>query len=373
MLIYNKAGIMTLKIICSDCHAEAQPLDWRCTVCGGVLDFAELPPFSAKSIKMDDTTLWRYREWLPIERRISLGEGMTPLVETEVNGRKIRAKLEYLNPTGSYKDRGTTTMMNHIAAYDVAEVIDDSSGNAGASIAAYASALGIPARIFVPASGSPAKKALIRAFGGTLEEIAGAQNLKTEACHKAAETTTYASHAWSPFFLLGQITAGFEIWEQTLPNFPDAIVVPVGHGALFLGIARGFQLLKQAKLINVVPRMIAVQSEKLDPIVQGYESQAEIPPRVIESERTIADGIMVDVPVRGKEVLQVIRATNGAAFRVSDAEIQQAQEALARRGLIAEPTSAATVAALPQLEAMFGANQRIVCCLTGNGLKNIGK
>jgi threonine synthase len=364
---------MTLKIICSDCHAEAQPLDWRCTVCGGVLDFAELPPFSAKSIKMDDTTLWRYREWLPIERRISLGEGMTPLVETEVNGRKILAKLEYLNPTGSYKDRGTTTMMNHIAAYDVTEVIDDSSGNAGASIAAYASALGIPARIFVPASGSAVKKALIRAFGGTLEEIAGAQNLKTEACHQAAESTTYASHAWSPFFLLGQITAGFEIWEQTLPDFPDAIVVPVGHGALFLGIARAFQLLKQAKLIHVVPRMIAIQSEKLDPIVQGYESQAEVPPLVIESERTIADGIMVDVPVRGKEVLQVIRATNGAAFRVSDEEIQQAWEALARRGLIAEPTSAATVAALPQLEAMFGVNQRIVCCLTGNGLKNIGK
>src|SRR5690606_31789560 len=138
------------------------------------------------------------------------------------------------------------TMLNHIAAYSVAEVIDDSSGNAGASIAAYASALGISARIFVPEDGSAAKKALIRAFGGTLEEIPGAQHLKTEACHQAAETSTYASHAWSPFFLLGQITAGFEIWEQSLPNWPDAIVVPVGHGALFLGIARGFALLKSA-------------------------------------------------------------------------------------------------------------------------------
>lgn len=364
---------MTLKIICSDCGQEAQPLDWRCRACGGVLDFAELPPFEVQAIKVNDTSLWRYRDWLQLERHITLGEGMTPLVETEVDGRKFRAKLEYLNPTGSYKDRGTTTMMNHIAAFNIDEVIDDSSGNAGASIAAYASALGIPARIFVPASGSSAKKALIQAFGGTLEEIAGAQHLKTEACHKAAETTTYASHAWSPFFLLGQITAGFEIWEQTRPSLPDAIVVPVGHGALFLGIARGFQLLQQAKLIDVVPRMIAVQSEKIDPVVQGYEANADVPPRVTESSRTIADGIMVDSPVRGKEVLQTIRDTSGAAFRVSDEAIQQAQTALARRGLIAEPTSAATVAALPQIEALIGEGKRIVCCLTGNGLKNVGR
>lgn len=364
---------MTLKIVCTDCSEEAKPLDWRCRACGGVLDFAELPAFDGKAIKMDDTSLWRYRDWLQVNRHITLGEGMTPLVETEVNGRKFLAKLEYLNPTGSYKDRGTTTIMNHIAAYDVDEVIDDSSGNAGASVAAYASALGIPARIFVPESGSIAKKALIQAFGGSLEEVAGAQHLKTEACHKAAESTTYASHAWSPFFLLGQITAGFEIWEQTLPNWPDAIVVPVGHGALFLGIARGFNLIKQAGLIDVVPKMIAVQSEKIDPVVQGYESNAEIPPRVVETSRTIADGIMVDRPVRGKEVLQTIRDTNGAAFRVSDEAIQQAQEALAKRGLIAEPTSAASVAALPQVEALIGENKRIVCCLTGNGLKNVGR
>lgn len=336
---------MTLKVICSDCGQEAQPLDWRCTNCGGVLDFAGLPPLAASDIKMDDTSLWRYQAWLPVKRRITLGEGMTPLVETRVNGYTILAKLEYLNPTGSYKDRGTTTMMNHIAAFNVHEVIDDSSGNAGASIAAYASALGIRARIFVPASGAAAKKALIQAFGGTLEEIEGPQYAKTEACYAAAATTTYASHAWSPYFLLGQITAGFEIWEQTLPNRPDAIVVPVGHGALFLGIARGFQLLKQAKLVDKVPQMIAVQSETIDPVVQGYESGVAVPPRVVESSRTIADGIMVDRPVRGKEVLQTIRTTQGGAFRVTDEAIQQAQAALAKRGLLAEPTSAATVAA----------------------------
>lgn len=362
---------MTHKIICSDCQSVAGPLDWQCTACGGVLDFEALPAFSGEAIKMADTTMWRYADWLQQEKRVSLGEGMTPLVETSVNGYDILAKLEYLNPTGSYKDRGTTTLINHIAQYDVPEVIDDSSGNAGASIAAFASAAGLKARIFVPADGSDAKKALIKAFGGTLEEIAGAQHNKTVACHEAAKTTTYASHAWSPYFLLGQITAGFEIWEQTLPHFPDAIITPIGHGALFLGITRGFKLLKEARLIDKMPKMFAIQSERIDPVVQGYERDMDIPPRIDESERTVADGIMVNQPVRGKEILTTIRDTGGAAFRVSDEAILQARAALAQRGLIAEPTSAVTVAALPQVMPHLEDNARVVCCLTGNGLKQI--
>jgi len=362
---------MTHSIICTNCQTEAQPLDWRCMTCGGILDFEKLPEFQADEIKIADASIWRYRHWLGLKQYVTLGEGMTPLVKTEINGYKISAKLEYLNPTGSYKDRGTTTLMNHIAAYDVPEVIDDSSGNAGASLAAFASALGIPARIFVPADGAESKKALIKAFGGTLEEIEGAQHAKTVACHQAAKTTTYASHAWSPFFLLGQITAGFEIWEQTLPDFPDAIVTPVGHGALFLGISRAFQLLKNAGLIHRVPKMFAVQSERIDPVVQGFESDVEIPPRVDETERTVADGIMVNQPVRGKEILATLRNTGGAAIRVDEESILQARTALAKRGLIVEHTSAVTAAALPQIMPHLDDGAHVVCCLTGNGLKKI--
>ncbi len=362
---------MTHKIVCIDCKAAADPLDWQCKACGGVLDFESLPAFSGQDIKMADTSIWRYRDWLKLEQRVTLGEGMTPLVKTRVNGYDIHAKLEYLNPTGSYKDRGTATIMNHIAGFDVPEVIDDSSGNAGASLAAYASATGIKSRIFVPADGAESKKALIQAFGGTLEEVGGAQYAKTKACHEAAKSTTYASHAWSPFFLLGQITAGFEIWEQMLPEFPDAIVTPVGHGALFLGIARGMQLLKEAKLIHQVPKMFAVQSEKIDPVVQGIETDAEIPPIINESGRTVADGIIVNQPVRGKEVLATIRNTGGAAIRVDEESIIQARTALAKRGLIVEHTSAVTVAALPQIMAHLETGATVVCCLTGNGLKKI--
>jgi threonine synthase len=362
---------MSLNVICTECGKQAKPLDWRCSACEGRLEFEALPPFRADSIKQSDNSLWRYEDWLPVKKRITLGEGMTSLVETEVNGVQILVKLEYLNPTGSYKDRGTTTLLNHIAAYDVPEVIDDSSGNAGASIAAFASAAGIKARIFLPAKASPSKKALIKAFGGSLEEIEGPQSAKTEACYEAAKTTTFASHAWSPYFVLGNITAGFEIWEQMLPNMPDAILVPVGHGGIFLGIARGFQLLKEAKLIDRLPRMFAIQSEKIDPLVQAFESGSDTVARVNESGRTVADGIIVNWPVLGKEVLKAIRETGGAAFRVTDEAILQAQTALWRKGFTAEPTSSATVAALPQVQEQIGQDARIVCILTGNGLKNL--
>lgn len=364
--------MMSSQLRCTECDQAAAPLDWRCTSCGGSIDFAELPAFDTASIDAGDFSLWRYAAMLPVERRISLGEGLTPLVQVDWDGQPLYTKLEYLNPTGSYKDRGTVTMMNHLAAQNVMEVVEDSSGNAGASVAAYASALGIASRIFVPATGSAAKKALIRAFGGELAEIEGPQHAKTEACREAARTTPYASHAWSPYFVLGQMTAAWEVWEQMGRRAPDAIATPIGHGGLFLGFARGFTLLKAAGLIERVPRMFAVQAEGADPIVRGWEQGDDLPPR-FELRRTVADGIIVDEPVRGRTVLQTIRESEGAAFRVSDTDILTAQTALARKGLMVEPTSATTAAALPQIRAALEPGASLVIALTGSGLKTMGR
>jgi len=357
-------------LICVDCHAAAQPLQWRCAICGGALDFAHYPSFDPATIKHNDFSLWRYESWLPVPKRVSLGEGLTPLTKLRVNGYHILAKLEYLNPTGSYKDRGTVTMMNHIVAHDVNEVVEDSSGNAGAAVAAYSSALGIKARIYVPASASPAKKALIQTFGGELVEIPGPQHAKTDACQQAAKTMTYASHAWSPYFVLGQMTVAFEVWEQLGHTAPDAVVTPIGHGGLFLGFARGFKLLQHAGLIEQLPQLYAVQSEHCDPIVRAWEQEDTAPARV-EASQTVADGIIVNEPVRGKEVLQQLRDSQGAALRVADEAVIAAQQMLAKCGLIAEPTSAVTVAALPQIMQHLGEHKTLLCALTGNGLKNI--
>lgn len=358
------------QIICSRCGRAAAPLAWQCADCEGPLEIAALPPFDAALIDRDDFTLWRYAAMLPVERRFSLGEGLTPLVHTTLEGRGVYAKLEYLNPTGSYKDRGTTTMLNHMAGQGVQEVVEDSSGNAGASVAAYSSLAGVRARIFVPATAAAAKKALITSFGGQLVEVPGPQYAKTAACLEAARTTPYASHAWSPFFTLGQMTAAWEVWEQMGRRAPDAVVTPLGHGGLFLGFARGFRALHAAGLIERLPRLFGVQSAGCDPLVQAWEANSEQPLPVTPTH-TVADGIIVDVPVRGEEVLAAARASGGALLRVDNPEILAGREALARRGLIVEATSAVTAAALPQVWAMLGPDARIVVALTGSGLKNL--
>jgi len=360
-----------MKIVCGECGRQAAALDWRCTACGGLLDVADLPRFDPSAIVSDDFSLWRYRHIFPVAPRLSLGEGLTPLAQADFGG-PVWLKLDYLNPTGSYKDRGAALMMNHMAAQGVRQVVEDSSGNAGAAVAAYSNALGIKARIFVPAHGAPAKKALIRAFGAELVEVAGDQQAKTDACEEAAQTTPYASHAWSPFFILGQTSAGYEIWEQLGRRAPTAVVVPVGHGLLFLGIARAFRALLQAGQINRMPRMFAIQSAHSAPIVRGYEAHSETPP-VVETGATIADGIIVKRPIRGREVLATIRQTGGAALRVDEDAIRAATQAAWDKGFICEPTSATTIAALPQVRALLQDDSaQIVCALTGNALKSVG-
>lgn len=355
-------------IKCNECRMIAGPLDWRCQSCGGSLDLVDLPAFDPSSIYSDDFSLWRYRDMLPIERRFSLGEGLTPLVSLELDGAHFQAKLEYLNPTGSFKDRGTSTLLNHLAANGVREVIDNSSGNAGASLAAFAGIAGMSATVFVPAAiAVESKKRLIRSFGGEIIE----SHDYLDDVYAAAEATTYASHAWSPYFVLGQQTAAWETWEQLGRRAPDAVATPVGHGGLFLGFYRGFQALYDAGLIEKPPRMIAVQSAGVDPVVRGWEAGLRIPPRM-EPGPSITDGILVDAPVRGAQIMRALYDSEGFALRVDNAAIKAAQEAMHTRGVMIEATSAVTAAAVPYIRERIGEEAELVVAFTGSGLKNLG-
>ncbi len=348
----------------------ADPLDWHSD--GYPLRLKSLPPFVVESIRADDWSVWRYGAMLPVEKRVSLGEGGTPLALAEIDGLRFHAKLEYLNPTGSYKDRGTVTLVNYLAGLGVTEVVEDSSGNAGASLAAYAAAAGIKARIFVPASAPIGKKQLIASFGAELVEIPGPRAAATEAIREAIKTTVYASHAWNPMFITGQMTAAWEVWEQLGRRAPDAIVCAVGHGGLFLGFARGFRALLDAGLISRMPRLYAVQSAACDPLVEAWENGLDHTEPTTQ-QATVADGIVVTQPVHGREILAVIRETGGAAFRVNDAAILAARTALNQHGLIVEPTSAVPVAALLRERAVIGEDNVIVVPLTGNGLKTLAQ
>ena len=352
---------------CNSCGSIADALDWRCRSCAGSLDLVDLPPFDAAAIVEGDFSLWRYAAMLPVERRFSLGEGMTPLAPARIDGIPFHAKLEYLNPSGSFKDRGTAAMLNHLAAHGAGHVIDNSSGNAGASLAAYAGAAGLSATVYVPAATAMAsKKRLIRAFGGAIVE----SHDYLADVYAAAETATYASHAWNPYFVLGQQTAAWETWEQLGRRAPDAVLTPVGHGGLFLGFYRGFRALRLAGLIDKLPRLIAVQSAGVDPIVRGWKARARQPANV-RPMQSVADGILVDQPVRGEQILQALYDTEGFALRVDNEAILRAQRAMHAAGFMIETTSAVTTAALPQIRERLGETAELVLAFTGSGLKAI--
>ena len=359
------------EVACSKCHKAAATTDWHCTACGGVLEIQNLPSFDTSLIDTDEWSLWRYGAMLPIvERQTTLGEGMTPLTQHSVNGMRFYAKLDYLNPTGSYKDRGVAVMMNHLQAQGVKRVVEDSSGNAGSSVAAYAGAAGLEARIYVPAAAPDGKKRQI-GMSAEVVEVGGTRQAVTDACIADVDTgeSIYASHAWSPFFVAGQMTVAWEIWEQMGRRVPDAILCPVGQGGFLLGFARGFAALKAAGLIERVPRIFAVQAAASDPVVKGWEGGLD-EPAPITPQKTVADGIVIAKPVRGRAVIQALRDSNGGAVRVAEEAILPARDALAQNGLFVEPTSATTFAALPEvLSQLEMDNPVVVLALTGHGLK----
>jgi threonine synthase len=345
---------------------------WRCH-CGGVLDLTAPEPFAAELIDHSEAGLWRYAAALPplpASARIRLGEVVTPMVY--VDRFHVHLKLDYMLPTSSYKDRGSAVLLSRVHHSGVQSVVEDSSGNAGASIAAYSAAAGIKCRVFVPSTNSPHKLAQIVAYGAELIAVEGSRSDVAESAMRAAERTFYASHVWQPQFIAGVATAGFEIWEQMGGYAPEAIIVPCGYGSIVLGLIRAFEALKSAGAIAVLPRIFAVQTEAFSSVADAWADGLEDPEPVQRAEESLAEGIACKLPLRGREVLRALRASRGAAVKVSDAAIQRAWLDLAGAGFYVEPTSATVLAglrALEELGTVVPAHSNVVLVLTGSGLK----
>ena len=321
--------------------------------------------------------VWRYREALGIQdpaNIISLGEGATPLLDVPFDGCSGRLKLDYLFPTGSYKDRGSSVMLSKLKEWGVPEIIEDSSGNAGASIAAYAACAGIRASIYIPESTSAGKAAQIRLYGGNLVKIPGSRESTARAALRAARDIFYASHNWSPYFLAGMKTAAYELAEQYLWEPPDWILAPVGGGSLLVGLHMGFRDLLNAGFIPSMPRLAAVQSASCDPIYRAWKMGSE---DVAESEKkpTAAEGISVAKPVRGTTILEAIRDSKGVVVTVNDDAIWNSVENLGKQGVYVEPTAAAAPAAFTYLRdsGVIRRGERVAIMLTGSGLKATDK
>jgi threonine synthase len=319
--------------------------------------------------------MWRYREALPLSAAtepVSCDEGFTPLLKYDMHGRTVHLKQEHLFQTGSYKDRGAAVLITKARELGVREVVEDSSGNAGCAIAAYCAAAQIACHIYVPEATSAAKLAQIQAYGAILHKIPGSRDDVAQAALAAAQNTYYASHVWNPFFLQGTKTVAYEICEQLDWQAPDAVVLPAGNGTLLLGAWLGFGELHEAGHIQAPPRLIAVQAANCAPLAQAYIDRTDETP-ILQTSHTLAEGIAISHPVRGKQILAAVRKSHGHFITVTEDQISAAFRQIARRGFYIEPTSAATIAGLREYLDTATPQEIIVSVLTGHGLKSTEK
>ena len=356
---------------CPRCGAApaAEPRTWRCPACGAPLELPEAPLDPGAELRGEG--LWRYLPWLPVDRPVRLGEPVTPLVSLDWGGRELWLKLESAQPSGSFKDRGAAVLTAWLAGHGVRHVVEDSSGNAGAALAAYAARAGIACDIYVPADLSPAKLVQIEAYGARPVRIPGPRPKATEAVIEAvAGGAVYASHTYNPLYLAGTRTFAFELWEQLGRRVPDVVVLPVGGGSLLLGAARGFDELRASGLAERVPRLVCVQAAACAPVVAAFErGAADV--AAIAAQPTVAEGIRNAAPPRGARMLDVIRASGGTALAVGEEAILEARARAARAGILVETTAAVSLAALAE-HAVAAPGETVVVAVTGHGLKTAG-
>lgn len=339
---------------------------------GSPLALSPLPGITPVQVDTAERSLWRYQAAIPVDpqHRVSLGEGLTPMLPLDWEGQRIHFKLEWFNPTSSFKDRGVAVMISHLRGQGATYVLEDSSGNGGSSVAAYAAAAGIRAKIIVPAATSAAKVLQARAYGAQIELVGGTRDQVADEAIRQSEQIPYASHNWHPFFLQGAKTIAYEMWESLGFSAPDNVVLVAGAGSNILGCDIAFGELLAAGQIDRRPRLLVGQPEHWATIADtfnGTDPQSRGP-----RAPTIAEGASIANPVRLSETVEAIRRSDGAATAVTEAQIRTAVHKLASRGLYAEPTSSVAAAALDRFlaDGTIRSDETTVVILTGAGLKS---
>lgn len=357
---------------CKECQKtfDIDSRNFRCT-CGAYLDLVDVPIFPLSALDKRGHTIWRYREAFGLPEAaepVSLGEGFTPLIQRKMDGHGVHFKMDFRQPSGSFKDRGMSVVMSLARYLGVKSVVEDSSGNAGTAVSAYSATCDIACTIFVPSYTPEGKTVQASLYGAKVVRVPGLRQDANDAAIKAAEKSYYASHLWNPFFMMGLKSAAYEIWESMGRRSPDQIIVPLGGGGNLEGIYLGFESLFEAGYTTKIPRMIGVQAEKCSPIHQGFQKGLEdyLP---VKAEKTVAEGIAVSQPPRAKGVIEAIRKSGGRSIAVTEDEILSATRELFQSGLYTETTSAAAYAGWKTLQD----RDNSVLVLTGTALKQTEK
>ena len=359
---------------CTRCKKEFGVLERiiECPSCKGTLrvEAVELKVNEFKDIILDaEFSMWRYSGVIPFsEDKISLGEGLTPLVRLPVEGREVVFKLEYVAPTGSFKDRGAATTITRARRMGITGVVEDSSGNAGISYSAYASAAGLKLKVYVPRGSLPGKKLIIRSMGGLVVETTDREEASRLAVASRDKSWFYLGHVIDPFFIEGVKTISYEVQEQVSWERITDVIVPVASGTLLLGIWKGLQELLQLGFIDRAPRLHAVQAAGYAPLCELLSKEKHSCGEEKPSE--LADGLRVRRPPRLREIVDAVSKTGGEAVVVNDEEIKGSLKVLLKLGFLVEPTSAVVYAAFSKLKRTLG--RSVLLPLTGSGLKTLG-
>jgi threonine synthase len=305
----------------------------------------------------DGDGLWRYRERLPVEPLVTLGEGWTPLIPAPALSERVGAdvwlKVEGANPTGSFKDRGMTVAVSAAIRDGQRAVVCASTGNTAASAAAYAARAGLRGAVIVP-EGKIATGKLAQALmhGARVIALRGNFDQALELVRQLVQRQPIALvNSVNPFRIEGQKTAAFEVCDQ-LGEAPDVLCIPVGNAGNITAWWKGFGEYEAA------PALHGYQAAGAAPLVSG---------RRVEDPETVASAIRIGNPARWEEAMSAVTSSRGEIRAVSDDEILDAYSFLgSREGVFCEPASAASVAGLLK----YGASGRVVCVLTGHGLKD---
>ncbi|RLG82854.1 MAG: L-threonine synthase [Thermoprotei archaeon] len=333
---------------------------YRCPKCGSPLDIRY-----DRSWNPEGRGLNRYSSMLPISVLKSVGEGSTPIVVREYNGLKLWFKLEYLNPSGSFKDRGSSLALSHAYKLGYKRIMEDSSGNTGLSVSLYSYIYGLSATIVIPKYAPSGKKDLIRLFGASIVEAPTRTDAARIALEMAKNSTIYyVAHTWNPLYPIAYKTIVYEVFEQGFHG--DAVVVPIGSGGLALGLYWGFRDLYELGLIDNIPLFIGVQGVSSKPVYERLYGVVNI-----QGSSELADGILVREPPRLEEIAAIFKETKGCIVLIDNSDIIYGLKKLIGYGFIVEPTSASVIRGIEKAIEFCSLNnlKEVLVPLTGSGLK----
>jgi threonine synthase len=374
-----------MKLTCSECGKEC-PLGTmgRCPSCEGILQpvYSDRSIFRLKDIR-SGAGIDRYRSVMPVSGPIPfLGEGNTPLIPSRRIGpglglKHLYFKHEGCNPSGAFKDRGGSLVAALALEAGAKGVVTASSGNAGAAIAAYSAAVGLPCLLLLEPGAPPAKLRQALATGAKVLSVEGVFSHGPTASGDmilalASALNYYPGFIWAPvnpYLLESMKTVSYEVVDQ-LSTFPEVVVSPVGGGDLLTGMWRGYLELKRAGVIPNVPRMVGVQSLSASPLVEAFRKGLERVETLPCANSKISG---INVAFSGEHALQAIRSSEGTVVGVSDEEAFEMQRRLAlEEGIWVEPAAVVSVTALRSLveQGWIKPDERVVCLMTGAGFKD---